>query len=115
MVNQLLQGTTIEEAQALYNRLPRSFRRDLQFISPINYVDAISAKLMIIHDRDDRLVPAAESRRLAAALEGRDDFRYTEVLGFDHVRPSSSGGVWQFLNEAGKLYTHMYGVIRDAN
>ena len=70
---------------------------------------------MIIHDRDDRLVPAAESRRLAAALEGRDDFRYTEVLGFDHVRPSSSGGVWQFLKEAGKLYTHMYEVIRDAN
>ena len=115
VVNRLLQGTTPEEAEVLYNQLPASFRRDMQSISPNNYVDEISAKLLILHDRNDRLVPAAESRRLAAAFEERGDIRYTEVLEFDHVRPNSGGGAWQFLKEAAKLYRHMYSVIRDAN
>ena len=114
-VNRLLQGTTWEEAELLYDRLPAAFRRDMRTISPNNYVDDISARLMILHDRDDRLVPAAESRRLAVAFEDRGDIRYTEVLEFDHVRPDSGGGVWQFIKEGAKLYRHMYSIMRTAS
>ncbi len=35
--------------------------------------------------------PSAESRRLADALEERGNYRYTEVLAFEHVRPASDG------------------------
>ena len=70
---------------------------------------------MILHDRDDRLVPAAESRRLAGALEKRGDFRYTEVLAFEHVTPTSGGGLWQLAKEGFKLSRHMYGIIREAS
>jgi fermentation-respiration switch protein FrsA (DUF1100 family) len=115
VVNRLLQGTTVEGAKALYDSLPVEFRRDMRTISPSNYVDVISARLLILHDRDDRLVPAAESRRLAAAFEDRGDIRYTEVLDFDHVRPASGGGVWQFIKEGAKLYRHMYSVMRTAS
>ena len=73
----------------------------------------VNAKLLIMHDRNDRLVPAAESRRLLAATEDRGDVRYTEVLAFEHVRPSG-GGVWALLGEAGRLYRHMYSIIRIA-
>ena len=112
-VRQLLDGTTRQHAQEIYDSLPEDFRANMRRISPSAYVGDIKARLMIMHDRDDRLVPAAESRRLAAALEQRGDYRYTEVLAFDHVRPGSEGGVWELAKEGAKLYRHMYGIIRE--
>ena len=112
-VTRLLDGTTPSEAAALYRALPEQFRSDLAGISPSNHVDGIRARLLILHDRNDRLVPAAESRRLLAATEGRGDVRYTEVLAFEHVRPSG-GGLADLLAEAGRLFRHMYSIIRIA-
>ena len=109
----LLDGTTPEDAASLYANLPSDFRRDLTAISPSSHVDNISARLLILHDRHDRLVPAAESRRLLAATEDRGDVRYTEVLAFEHVRPSG-GGIGELLGEAARLYWHMYSIIRLA-
>jgi hypothetical protein len=50
------------EAQALYETLPSSFHASLAGISPATYVQDIGARLLVMHDRDDLLVPAAESR-----------------------------------------------------
>ena len=112
-VRTLLDGTSPEVAEALYSNLPPGFRDNLAGVSPSAHVDEIQAKLLIMHDRNDRLVPAAESRRLLAATEDRGDVRYTEVLAFEHVRPSG-GGVGDLLAEAGRLYRHMYSIIRIA-
>jgi acetyl esterase/lipase len=114
MVHQLLSGTTLEEAETLYRSLPARFRESMQRISPSAHLSGLKARVMVMHDRNDRLVPAVESRRLADALEGRGDLRYTEVLAFKHVRPSSSGGLWQLAKEGYKLYRHMYSIIRVA-
>ena len=113
-VRRLMDGTTPEEAQVLYGELPAEFRENMRRISPSTYVGDRKARVMILHDRDDRLVPAAESRRLADALEQRGDFRYTEVLAFEHVRPTSGGGLWELAKEGLKLYRHMYGFLREA-
>lgn len=112
-ITRLLDGTTPDEAQALYTQLPERFRSDLAGISPSFHVDDIRARLLILHDRNDRLVPAAESRRLLAATEDRGDVRYTEVLAFEHVRPSG-GGTAELLAEAWRLFRHMYSIIRIA-
>ena len=112
-VMRLLDGTSPEDANALYETLPEDFRADLGSVSPSTYVNDIHAKLLIMHDRNDRLVPAAESRRLLAATEDRGDVRYTEVLAFEHVRPSG-GGIGGLVAEAGRLYRHMYSIIRIA-
>ena len=112
-VTRLLDGTTPGEAAALYRALPEQFRSDLARISPSTHVDGIRARLLILHDRNDRLVPAAESRRLLAATEDRGDVQYTEVLAFEHVRPSG-GGLGDLLAEAGRLFRHMYSIIRIA-
>ena len=112
-VTRLLDGTTPDEAQALYSALPERFRADLAGISPSFHVDDIRARLLILHDRNDRLVPAAESRRLLDATEDRGDVRYTEVLAFEHVRPSG-GGIGDLLAEAWRLFRHMYSIIRIA-
>ena len=109
----LLDGTTPEDAASLYANLPSDFRRDLTEISPTAHVRDIRARLLILHDRHDRLVPAAESRRLLAATEDRGNVRYTEVLAFEHVRPSG-GGIGALLGEAFRLYRHMYDIIRIA-
>lgn len=113
-VRRLLDGTTPQQAQELYRGLPADFRESMRRISPSTYVGNLRARVMILHDRDDRLVPAAESRRLAEALEPRGDFRYTEVLAFEHVRPTSGGGLWELAKEGFKLSRHMYGFLREA-
>jgi len=113
-VRQLLEGTTLQEAEALYQELPAEFRATMNHISPSAHVGDLKARIMILHDRNDRLVPSAESRRLADALEERGNYRYTEVLAFEHVRPASGGGLWQLVKEGVKLYRHMYGIIREA-
>ena len=113
-IRRLLDGTTPEEAEELYRELPADFRESMSRISPSTYVGNLKARVMIPHDRDDRLVPAAESRRLAEALEQRGDFRYTEVLAFEHVRPTSGGGLWELAKEGFKLSRHMYGFLREA-
>ena len=112
-IRRLLEGTSLEEAEEIYQMLPAEFRADMESISPSAHVDGLKARLMIMHDRHDRLVPAAESRRLAEALEERGNFRYTEVLAFEHVRPAGGGGIGQLIKEAAKLYRHMYGIMRE--
>ena len=111
-VARLLEGVAPDEAAELYRDLPEDFREAMDRISPSRYVDDLQAKLLVLHDRDDRLVPSAESRRLAAAMRDRGGIRYTELLSFDHVRPTSGTGVWQLIKEGFKLYRHMYGVMR---
>jgi acetyl esterase/lipase len=111
-VHRLLIGTELDEAKDLYLALPAQFRRDMARISPSAHMAQLKARTSIMHDRDDRLVPAAESRRLADALKTRRDFRYTEVLAFEHVRPASGGGLWTAIGEGYKLFRHMYGIIR---
>ena len=111
-VARLLGGAPPQEAAELYDTLPEDFRQAMDRISPSRYVDDIQAELLVLHDRDDQLVPSAESRRLAAAMQERGDVRYTELLSFGHVRPTSGTGVWRLIKGGFKLYRHMYGVMR---
>ena len=111
-VSKLLGGASPEEAIELYARLPKIFRDGMDRISPSRYVDELKAQVLVLHDRDDQLVPSAESRRLAAALQERGGVRYTELLSFEHVRPTSGTGVWRAIKEGFKLYGHMYEVMR---
>ena len=114
MVRQLLEGASLERTEEIYRGLPGDFRDKMIEISPSSHVGQIKAQLLIMHDRNDRLIPAAESRRLADALKERGDFRYTEVQAFDHVRPDSGAGLWALAKEGVKLYWHMYGLVRQA-
>ena len=112
-VARLMDGVKPQEAEALYQTLPSHFRESLVKISPSAHVAGMQARLLVMHDRNDRLVPAVESRRLYAATEGRGNVHYTEVLAFDHVRPSG-GSIGDLLGEAARLYRHMYNIIRIA-
>ena len=66
-VHRLLSGVDVTEAQELIDSLPDSTLESLALISPITTVNDLKARVLIMHDREDNLVPAAESRRLADA------------------------------------------------
>ena len=113
-VRQLLEGTTPQQAEELLMELPADFHEEMASVSPSEHISNVKARLLIMHDRRDLLIPAAESRRLAEALEGRGNFRYTETEIFEHVRPGSGGDIWELIREAAMLYRHMYDIISVA-
>ena len=113
-VVQLMDGVEPNEANALYATLPADFHEFLAEISPSTRVADIKARLLVMHDRNDLLVPAAESRRLVEATQGRTEVHYTELLAFDHITPSP-GSIFTLLGQAARLYRHMYAVIRIAS
>ena len=63
-VAQLLGGVEPAEAVSLAAMLPSGFHENLARISPATRISDIKARILVMHDRDDTLVPAAESRRL---------------------------------------------------
>ena len=109
----MLAGVEPAEGVSLAATLPSSFHEDLDRISPSSHVSDIKARLLVMHDRDDLLVPAAESRRLLEATRDRGNVRYTELLAFDHTFPTG-GGILTILGQAAHLYRHMYEIIRIA-
>ena len=113
---QLLAGTTPEQAEALLAQMPEDFLRKLDGISPSQRLGDVEARLLIMHDVGDRLIPVGESRRLVDTLrqQGRENLRYTETAIFDHVRPGGDRNLWELAKGAAKLYRHMYGILRLA-
>ena len=98
----------------MFQNLRPEIRQQLAGISPSSHVADLQPRVMVMRDEGDLLIPVGETRRLAATLQERGDFRYTETRIFDHVRPDGGGDFWQLVAEAAKLYWHMYGIIRVA-
>ncbi len=119
-VYSLLTGTTLEDADALVDRLSPQTRELFRMVSPSTNIDKLSARALIMHDRADLLVPSEESRRMAEALSERGDVYHTEFSLFQkeiqlHVGEAERLGLMDFAREAFKLYMHMYNVMREVS
>ena len=110
----LLSGPTLDEADALIAQLPNRTLAELATISPVTAIERLEARALIMHDREDELVPSEESRRMADALQDRGDLYYTEFSFFKHVDPTRPASPPVFAREAGKLFLHLYNVLREA-
>ncbi len=106
------QRLTLEEADRLVGDLPTGFLEELKTISPSTNIGDLKAQLLIAHDREDNLVPAEESRRMADALSGRGRIRHTEFSFFSHVTPGKRVGPFTFMKEAFKLFRYTYSIVR---
>jgi len=85
----LLTTLSANEAAAALPRLPAALQQRLTALSPLHYLDGLHAPLVVLlHDRDDAVVPVGESRSLRDALAGRSGVRYTEFTVFRHMDPS---------------------------
>ena len=110
----MLSGPTRSEAQQLLANLPAETRSSLREISPISGLDRLSARLLIMHDREDALIPYSESKKLLDALGDGGNAYYTEFSFFSHVDPTEPVGVTGFISEGFKLFLHLYNVLRTA-
>ncbi len=113
ITGRLLSGVGTDEARELVAGLPASTLESLASISPSSSVEGLRAKVLIMHDREDNLVPAAESRRLADALAARGDVRHTEFSLFQHLDPTKPVGPAEYVRELSKLFRHMYMVLDE--
>ena len=111
ITSRLLSGVDTDEALQLVERLPASTLESLASISPSSSVDGLRARVLIMHDREDKLVPAAESRRLADALAERGDFTHTEFSLFQHLDPTKPVGPAEYVRRAVQvlLQAHVQG------
>ena len=119
-VYRLLSGVPFEEVEGLVQQLSPKTTDFLRQISPSTKVDQLKARVLIMHDRADRLVPSEESRRFAEAMGDDNDTYYTGFSFFQkeiqlHVDPESSVGPLGFAREAFKLFMYMYNIMRDVS
>ena len=117
-VYRLLKGVDPEEVDAVMAGLSPKTIEFFRAISPSTEIDRLEARMLIMHDRADRLVPSEESRRLADALGDDAGTYFTEFSLFQsqirvHVDNSDSIGPLEYVREAFKLYMHMYNILRD--
>ncbi len=113
LVYDILNASDIDEAHLLIERLPPDSLDTLRRISPSTEIENLHAKLLVMHDRQDSLVPSEESRRLVDALLPRGDVHYTEFSFFDHLDPSTRVGYFELAKEGGKLFLHIYRIMRE--
>ena len=110
----LLSGPTLDEADDLLAKLPDRTLADLAAISPSDGIHRLRARTLIMHDRQDELVPSEESRRMADAMRAAGNVYYTEFSFFNHVDPTRPANPAVFARESFKLYLHLYNVLREA-
>jgi dipeptidyl aminopeptidase/acylaminoacyl peptidase len=106
-------GSPMEIDQAIAD-LPDDLLLQMAEVSPVHHVSQIRSPVLIMHDEEDSLVPSEESRRLAEALEGRTEVRYTEFKLFRHVTPDRPLGIVSTASELFKLFRHIYSIVRLA-
>ena len=119
-VYRLLKGVAPEEVDAVMAQLSPSTMAFFRSISPKTNIGDLKARMLIMHDRADRLVPSEESRRLAEALGEAGDTYFTEFSLFQaqiqvHMDDSGSIGPIDYAREAFKLYLHMYNIMREVS
>lgn len=110
-VYRLLSGPSLEEADALLRQLPAEALERLRRISPSADIANLRARILVMHDREDRLVPSEESRRLVDALGDRHDTYHTEFSLFQHMDPNRPVSPPVYVKEVFKLFLHMYNVM----
>jgi dienelactone hydrolase len=111
-VYRLLGGLPLEEADAAVARLPAALQDDLERISPSTYVERVEAPVLVMHDREDRLVPVEESRRMAEALRAQgNEVIFTEFSMFSHVTPDKPLPPQELAGELWKLVRHMHAIM----
>ncbi|MDJ0894367.1 MAG: RNA methyltransferase [Alphaproteobacteria bacterium] len=85
----LLMNTDPDLVQAWIDRLPPAARQQLESLSPRNFdLSHLSGRLILIHGREDRMIPYTESLALEAAVENTELFI---IDGFSHIDPSKVG------------------------
>jgi dienelactone hydrolase len=103
---------TGEDAKAALSALPARIAAMLDEMSPLTCVaEVTSPVILLLHDREDNVVPVTESRRLWAVIRKRPGAHYTE-LDLNHLRIPRGWSVAQIAREMVKGVAAWYPVFR---
>jgi hypothetical protein len=110
----LLGSLTAAEADSALVGLPSALEERLTTLSPLHYLTHLHAPLIVLlHDRDDAVIPVGESRALRDALAGRSGVRYTEFTVFRHMDPSKGKpSAMALARELGRFGCAIYPLFR---
>jgi dienelactone hydrolase len=98
---------------ALVRALPTALTDRLVALSPIRAVDRFRARVYLMHDRSDPLVPYVQTLELAGAL-GPGRVAVVETFDiFEHVQPTRPLAPLAFAAEAWKLARTVAAILAD--
>jgi fermentation-respiration switch protein FrsA (DUF1100 family) len=87
--------------------LPLETRQLLDLLSPVRHLGQGSARLLLVHGRDDPAIPFSESLRLAAAAPGRARLVLVGLIG--HVEGQAPA--WHRLTDLLRLWSVSYELL----
>ena len=97
------------EANADLLEDPAHLRDTLEALSPVRVASNITAPLVLIHGRDDPVVPFTESLRLSDARQPRTSLVLVDVLG--HIGAAANGGFdWRAITRLWKVSYRLVSV-----
>ena len=95
-------------ARRFLGELPSGTEALLTRLSPVSAVTAVRARLVLVHGRQDRVVPFTESLRLAAARPV--DTRVVLLGSVDHVEAGGVGALIRSAQDLLTLWSVMYAL-----
>lgn len=102
-----------DDVEIALRELSPDAQQRLTTMSPMTYLDDITApRIMLLHDRDDHVIPVGESRRLWSALSGRPGVSYTE-MGLQHLRMPQGLSPLRLVREIANTYLAWYPLFRE--
>jgi hypothetical protein len=101
-----------DEIESALGGLPPAAQDRLARLSPMNYIqDILARRIILLHDRYDHVIPVGESRRLWAALAARPGASYVE-MGLQHLRMPRGLPPLRLAREIAKAYLGWYPLFR---
>ena len=115
-IHPLLTALDPDGAERALGRLPATLRERLDALSPIGFLGDIRAPLIVLaHDRDDGVIPIAESKEMWSVLAKRPGAHYTEIGMFQHMDPTKQRvSPLVMVRELAKFYSLVYPIFRQA-
>lgn len=113
VVYKLMANPSINEIDTILHMLPEDLLSYLEQISPMTKIDELKARVLIMHDAQDYMIPSEESKRFKDMLTGDRNPYYTEFSMFNHMDPTDKLTPLQYIQEGFKLYLHLYQVIKE--
>lgn len=99
--------------QAFFAQLPPEIRAGFDALSPVTAVSSLHARLYVMYDRDDPLLPFTGSRAVCRVAEAMGQHPYCSGFAiFKHVDPTRGGNPVVVAHDVLELYMHAFAVVR---
>ena len=112
----LLTALSEEEVEAALDRLPPEISQRFDAMSPLDHLPGVTAPLLVlVHDRDDHVIPFGESELLWESLAGRPGVRCTELTMFKHLDPTKVKlGLLPLVRELTRFAAALHPIFRQS-